>query len=413
MSCCQNSKIFLTRIQYNWFISLNHSRNLLSITLNAIVIVLVIGMFASPVFGQINGLDYDIRGGKVANIEIDEENTSLIISLDVRARGELTITLPRNLIDAKNNSEDSDFKILVGGLNLNFFDETKTEIDRTITIPFTKSDDKAIITGTHLFGKENAPQSQEDKIQMTINEELEMTIPANQAKLLIFSDTQWSGALQSSSFPFTEIEGSDDDYILFNCESGMNQEGIFGAKIQKTTQDGYLKLVAIQNQKIMSQDSTEEEFGEILINGECISDNTADDNGEFIGGNNGGGCLIATATYGSEMAPQVQQLREIRDNKLLNTESGANFVNSFNEFYYSFSPIIADYQRENPAFREMVKIAITPMIASLSILNHVNVDSEAEVLGYGISLITLNVMMYLGIPMLLIAKFRRRVMYSL
>ena len=34
----------------------------------------------------------------------------------------------------------------------------------------------------------------------------------------------------------------------------------------------------------------------------------------------GGGCLIATATYGTELAPQVQQLRELRDNQLLNTE---------------------------------------------------------------------------------------------
>ncbi len=365
-------------------------------------------MFASPVFGQIDGLNHDIRGGKIVNIEIDEENTSLIISLDTRARGELTITLPRNLIDARNNSEDIDFKILVGGLNLNFFDETKTDKDRTITIPFTKSDDKTIITGTHIFGKENNPQSPEDKIEMTISEELEMTIPENQAKLLIFSDTQWSGALQSSSFPFTEIEGSNDDYVLFNCESSMNQEGIFGVKIQKTTQDGYLKLVVIQNQKIMSQDSTEEPFGEILINGECVLDIPTGDSEEIIGGNDGGGCLVATATYGSEMAPQVQQLREIRDNKLLNTESGANFINSFNEFYYSFSPVIADYERENPVFREMVKIYITPMITSLSILNHVNVDSEIEVLGYGSSLIALNVMMYLGIPMLVISRFRNK-----
>ncbi len=67
-----------------------------------------------------------------------------------------------------------------------------------------------------------------------------------------------------------------------------------------------------------------------------------------------GGCLIATATYGSELAPEVQKLREIRDNSLLSTESGTNFMNSFNEIYYSFSPIVADYERENPVFKEMV-----------------------------------------------------------
>ncbi len=76
----------------------------------------------------------------------------------------------------------------------------------------------------------------------------------------------------------------------------------------------------------------------------------------------GGGCLIATATYGSELAPQVQQLRELRDNSLLTTTSGTQFMSTFNDFYYSFSPVIADYERENPMFKEMVKIAITPMI---------------------------------------------------
>jgi len=121
----------------------------------------------------------------------------------------------------------------------------------------------------------------------------------------------------------------------------------------------------------------------------------------------GGGCLIATATYGSELSPQVQLLRELRDNSLLSTESGTNFMNSFNDFYYSFSPIIADYERENPVFREMVKIAITPMITSLSILNYVNIDSEESVLGYGISLIMLNVMMYVGIPAIIIMRIRK------
>ncbi len=121
----------------------------------------------------------------------------------------------------------------------------------------------------------------------------------------------------------------------------------------------------------------------------------------------GGGCLIATATYGSELAPQVQQLRELRDNSLLQTESGTAFMESFNEFYYSFSPIIADYERENPVFREAVKITITPMISSLSILNHVDMETDAEVLGYGISLILLNVGMYFLGPAILIMRFRK------
>jgi len=122
---------------------------------------------------------------------------------------------------------------------------------------------------------------------------------------------------------------------------------------------------------------------------------------------NGGGCLIATATYGSELAPQVQQLRELRDNSLLQTESGTSFINTFNGIYYSFSPIIADYERENPLFKQMVKVVITPMISSLSILNYIDMDSEAEVMGYGISLIVLNLAMYVGVPAVLIVGIRR------
>ena len=118
----------------------------------------------------------------------------------------------------------------------------------------------------------------------------------------------------------------------------------------------------------------------------------------------GGGCLIATATYGSELAPEVQKLRELRDNSLLSTESGTSFMSTFNDVYYSFSPVIADYERENPVFREMVKIVITPMITSLSILNYVDMDSEESVLGYGISLILLNVGMYVGIPIFTIIR---------
>jgi len=111
-----------------------------------------------------------------------------------------------------------------------------------------------------------------------------------------------------------------------------------------------------------------------------------------------GGCLIATAAFGSEISPQVQQLRELRDNYLMKTESGSSFMAGFNQFYYSFSPTIADWERQNPVFKEAVKIGITPLLTSLSILNYVDMDSEAKVLGYGISLILLNIGMYIVAP---------------
>jgi hypothetical protein len=121
----------------------------------------------------------------------------------------------------------------------------------------------------------------------------------------------------------------------------------------------------------------------------------------------GGGCLIATATYGSELAPQVQQLRELRDNQLLQTESGTAFMGTFNDIYYSFSPTIADMEREHPMFKEAVKLAITPMISSLSLME--NAESESEVLSIGISVIVLNLGMYLGVPAIVVIGIRKRI----
>ena len=123
----------------------------------------------------------------------------------------------------------------------------------------------------------------------------------------------------------------------------------------------------------------------------------------------GGGCLIATAAFGSEMAPQVQFLRELRDNTVLQTESGSAFMTGFNQFYYSFSPAIADYERENPAFKEAVKLTLTPLLSSLTLLQYANIDSESEMLGYGIGVILLNIGMYFVAPAVLIMTVRKRI----
>jgi hypothetical protein len=377
----------------------------LSMSVKVIVITLflvMVGTFTSPAFAQqFEEPNYDIRRGEVLGFEIDPETGSLIISIKARTNGELTITLPRDLIDAKIGSVDSDFIVLMDNLETIFFDETITSSDRTLIIPFGGFNSEITIIGTQVFSQEvtTAPTIQpQQQIEKKITAELGSEIPEGKAKLLIFSDTKWSGALQASGFDYTEIVGERDKSIIFGCESSIIREGVFGARFQKMTDEGYLKIVAIQNQKIMAQKSIEAQLGEIIINGNCAS--------SFSTGPGGGGCLIATATFGSELAPQVQQLRELRDNTLLQTNSGSAFMESFNQFYYSFSPTIADWERQNPMFKETVRLTITPLLASLSILNYVDIDSESEMLGFGIGIILMNIGMYFVAPAMIIVKIR-------
>ena len=157
------------------------------------------------------------------------------------------------------------------------------------------------------------------------------------------------------------------------------------------------EAVGLEEEEIIESEFGECGKGTDLVDGMCV----------IVDGSNGGGCLIATATYGSEMAPQVQLLREIRDNQLMSTSSGSSFMTGFNQLYYSFSPTIADMERENPLFKEVIKIGITPLLSSLSIMSHA--ESESEVLGYGIGVLLLNLGMYVAAPAMIIYKAKKYV----
>jgi hypothetical protein len=161
--------------------------------------------------------------------------------------------------------------------------------------------------------------------------------------------------------------------------------------------------------------------GEELVNGQCVELPPEDDTKQPSCGpgtvakdgicvpeskSGPGQCAIATAAFGTELAPQVQLLREVRDNVLFSTGAGTTFMAGFNEFYYAFSPTVADLERQSPLFKEVVKTAITPMLSTMSILNYASIDSEQEMMGYGIGVILLNIGMYFVVPALVIVKVK-------
>jgi len=235
--------------------------------------------------------------------------------------------------------------------------------------------------------------SQEETVQEPTTQDTDMTEDAGAAE-------------ETVEEPMMK-ETVEEPMMKETVEEPMMEETVEEPMMKETVEEPMMKETV---EEPMMEETVEEPMMKETLEEEVMMEETVEEammETESAVEAPGGGCLIATATYGSELASQVQQLRELRDNQLLNTESGTSFINSFNEFYYSFSPIIADYERENPVFREMVKIAITPMISSLSILNYVDMNSELEVLGYGISLILLNVGMYVGIPASLIIVIRR------
>ena len=203
------------------------------------------------------------------------------------------------------------------------------------------------------------------------------------------------------------LQVNNNETFDFKISSTMNA-GKYEAVISVIEDN--IPVISSASFDVMQMEKTESASSSITIEDRELEKTTTEDKQESIISAEtpkaGGGCLIATAAFDSELAPQVQKLREIRDSKLLYTESGTQFMESFNSFYYSFSPIIADYERENPVFKEMVKIGITPMISTLSLMDYA--DTESEVLGIGISLIILNAMMYVGLPVfgIMIAKKR-------
>ncbi len=90
--------------------------------------------------------------------------------------------------------------------------------------------------------------------------------------------------------------------------------------------------------------------------------------GGSSGGGGGGGCFIATAAYGSSMAPHVILLKKFRDSCLLTNPIGTRFV----ELYYHYSPPLADCIGRHEALRTVTRVLLYPLIGFAYVFLHTN-----------------------------------------
>jgi len=123
------------------------------------------------------------------------------------------------------------------------------------------------------------------------------------------------------------------------------------------------------------------------------------------------GCIVATATYGSELSPEVQFLRGFRDNTVLSTFSGTSFMTVFNGFYYSFSPSVASVISANEALRDVMKVLLYPLIAILHLssvtFSLLSFSPELAVVTAGLVASSLIAIAY-ALPWVLVFSFIRK-----
>jgi len=78
-------------------------------------------------------------------------------------------------------------------------------------------------------------------------------------------------------------------------------------------------------------------------------------------------CLIATATFGSELTSEVQLLRAFRNRVALYTFAGRSFMSAFDSWYYSFSPSVAELISTHPTTRLVMRVLLYPLVEILHI----------------------------------------------
>jgi hypothetical protein len=125
-------------------------------------------------------------------------------------------------------------------------------------------------------------------------------------------------------------------------------------------------------------------------------------------------CVIATAAYGSELAPEVAYMRHVRDNMIGSNIVGKTLVSGWDAFYYSWSPTVAVEVSRNAVFQSVCRVLLIPLI----VIVHVTAYIYTAVAVVNLSLSSIlaffyaaasSIAVYIASPLLMLRTLRRRV----
>jgi len=106
-------------------------------------------LYPVQIQGSSYNATYTITNGTVISITPNIDAKLLVISIEPKGNGTLTITLPRTLIDARTDNHDSQFVVQADGITITFI-ESKSDTARTLNISFSSNTNQIEIIGTQI-----------------------------------------------------------------------------------------------------------------------------------------------------------------------------------------------------------------------------------------------------------------------
>jgi hypothetical protein len=92
------------------------------------------------------------NGGNVTGIQVNPDYGTILISVETSPdeQSQLTIVLPRDLIDSRDNNTDSEFFVIVEGEPAEYTESRTTDTEREIVIPLPSETSQIEISGNQI-----------------------------------------------------------------------------------------------------------------------------------------------------------------------------------------------------------------------------------------------------------------------